>query len=110
MGTEGAHRGVGNDPKLPFEPSLTTVCLSTLVRNHMKHFLYSTMASRPKAKNATKMNVEAGTIHQRAYSLETIIGGVNAAGYRSMREKLEWTSDHEVHGRRGTAKMVYQRV
>jgi hypothetical protein len=37
----------------------------TLMRNQTKHFWYSSIASFPKAKKATKRKVEIGTNHQR---------------------------------------------
>jgi hypothetical protein len=52
----------------------------TVRRTQRKAFLYSVIASLPKAKNATKAKVEPGTVHQRAQRAERIMSGVNRVG------------------------------
>jgi len=82
----------------------------TLVFNQEKHFLYSSMASFPKEKNATKIQVEAGMNHHMTVNVLRIKGGINALKYWSTRRKSEWTSAQVVHGRTGLVLRVYQMV
>lgn len=80
------------------------------VLKSIKHLLYSSMASLPNEKNATKRKVEIGVSHHEALKARSIIGGVKRAGYWSTRKKSEWTCSQFVQGRKGRFRMVNQSV
>jgi hypothetical protein len=51
---------------------------------------------------------DAGIAHQRNIMLRKKSGGIEEAGKRSTREKLECTSAQVVHGRRPGATLLYK--
>ena len=76
--------------------------LKTLALTHTQTFLYSFNASSPKPKNAKKMILEAGIVHQMIIIFVISWCGEVEVGNKPTRKNLLCTFSQLIHGRRPT--------
>ena len=81
-----------------------------VVLNAWINLLYSSIASWPKEKNATKMKVEIGRSHHEALNERRIKVGVYAVRNWSTRRKSECTNPQFFQRRKGRVIVVNQKV